>query len=436
MDEAIVDGRPVAEPDAPTADATEVFPKRRTMADGPLINIGWFGTGLALLVAEMPFKVLLREKLGLSAEAVAGFLLVAMIPIYIKPFAGILSDAVPLFGTRRRSYLLAGLLLGGLFYLLLSLVPKNYYTLMVTYIGLSTFLTVTSTVLGGLMVEVGKRDHTTGRLSAQRQGITRVVGVISGPLAGWLAGRDFLFTSLICGGLYFALAPLYWRYLREPADSRVNADALRELGRQCRVLFTSRTLWSAAGLVILVIASPGFETALLYHQMDHLHFSKQFIGTLEMIKAIFAMVGALIYGLACTRMNLRKLLTISILLHSTMTLWYLLYHTPLSAMIITAVESATLVIALLPLYDLAARATPRGSEALGYSVMMSVWNFTKNFSDFLGSALYTRFDMGFGKLVWVNSATTALVLLAVPFLPAILMDRKDGDAESHGLGSH
>jgi hypothetical protein len=105
-------------------------------------------------------------------------------------------------------------------------------------------------------------------------------------------------------------------------------------------------------------------------------------------------------------------------------------------MVITAIESATLAIALLPLYDLAARATPRGSEALGYSVMMSVWNFTKNMSDLLGSAIYSRFGERMTELVWVNSVTTALVLIAVPFLPSVLMDRKDGDADGHGLGSH
>lgn len=410
------------------------LPKRRVIPEGTLVNIGWFGTGLALLVAELPFKILLKEELHLSAESVAGFLFISHIPIYIKPFAGMLSDAVPLFGTRRRSYLLAGLLLAGLFYLLLALVPRNYTWLLCIYLGLSVFLTVTSTVLGGLMVEVGKRDRTTGRLSAQRLGITRVVGVISGPLAGWLAGKTFLLTSIICGGLYFALLPLYWFFLREPRDARVNSDAMREVARQARTLVRSRTLWAAAGLVILVVAAPGFETALLYYQTDRLGFSKQFVGTLEMVKAIFAMVGALIYGLACSRMNLRALLGWSIVIHAVLTLFYLAYRTPVSALIITGVESATLAIALLPLYDLAARATPRGSEALGYSVMMSVWNFTKQGSDFLGSSLYSRFGLSFNELVWVNAGTTALVLIAVPFLPAVLMDRKDGDAEALSVG--
>ena len=110
-----------------------------------------------------------------------------------------------------------------------------------------------------------------------------------------------------------------------------------------------------------------------------------------------------------------------------LTLLYLFYRSHTSAMIIAGIESATLTLALLPLYDLSARATPVGSEALGYSVMMSVWNLTKNVSDWLGAALYSKFGLTFNELIWVNSGTTLLVLIAVPFLPSVLMDSKDGD---------
>ena len=86
----------------------------------------------------------------------------------------------------------------------------------------------------------------------------------------------------------------------------------------------------------------------------------------------------------------------------------------------------TNVLALLPLYDLAARATPRGSEALGYSLMMSVWNFTHAMSDWAGSWMFQHWHLHFHQLVWINAATTILVLFAVPFLPRVLMDWREG----------
>ena len=92
-------------------------------------------------------------------------------------------------------------------------------------------------------------------------------------------------------------------------------------------------------------------------------------------------------------------------------------------------EGVTQTLAVLPVYDLAARGTPKGSEALGYSVMMSVWNLTNSLSDWTGSFLFTRFGLTFAHLVWLNAGTTALVLLVVPFLPPTLLEQKDAPRE-------
>ena len=44
-----------------------------------------------------------------------------------------------------------------------------------------------------------------------------------------------------------------------------------------------------------------------------------------------------------------------------------------------------------------------------------------------GAYLYDRFHLTFMNLVWLNAGTTILVLVAVPFLPAVLMRGRDGD---------
>src|SRR2546430_14113907 len=76
--------------------------------------------------------------------------------------------------------------------------------------------------------------------------------------------------------------------------------------------------------------------------------------------------------------------------------------------------------------DLAARATPRGSEGLGFALMMSVRNAALAVSDIFGSWLIERHQVSFFSLVWLNAGTTALVLLAVPFLPRGVVCRGGG----------
>ena len=65
-------------------------------------------------------------------------------------------------------------------------------------------------------------------------------------------------------------------------------------------------------------------------------------------------------------------------------------------------------IAVLPLFDLASRATPKGSESFGFALMMSVRNVTLiAISDVFGSYLYDKMHWPFLHLVWLNAGTTA-----------------------------
>src|SRR5579862_5693647 len=73
-----------------------------------LLAMGWLVTNLALSIADLPLKYLLKDSLRLNAAAVAAFFALGNFTNYIKPIAGLFTDSVPLLGTRRRHYLLVG----------------------------------------------------------------------------------------------------------------------------------------------------------------------------------------------------------------------------------------------------------------------------------------------------------------------------------------
>jgi predicted MFS family arabinose efflux permease len=397
-----------------------------------LVGLGWLGSGIALGILNYPLNFLLKDELRLDATHLSLFLTLGNIPTYLKPLLGILSDAVPLFGTRRRHYLIVGCLLSMVFFVALALVPRAFGVLLATHFSLTVQLVLVSAVMGGLMVDVGKRHRATGRLTAQRVGINRFVDLFAGVAGANLAKLPLLYPMTLCAAMYAALTAMYVTRFREPKQATVAAEVPQEAARQFRVMMQSRTLWSAAGLVALVIAAPGFGTAMLFYQTDTLHFSKAFLGWLALVNGLFGIAGALLYGRLCRRFALRRLLRSSILIHGLGTLFYLGYRTPGSALAITALEGVAQTLAILPLYDLAARATPKRSAALAYSVMMSVWNLTASLSNLFGSWLYDHFRLTIMELVWLNAGTTLLVLFAVPLLPAVLMDAKEGEAEGQG----
>ncbi len=390
-----------------------------------LLAVGWLGTNVAYAIAGLPFQLLLKNQLKLSAPEISAFMFWAVSLNYIKPLAGILTDSVPLFGTRRRSYLLISLTLCGLGWFLLSVVPRRYGLLLATYFLMYAMVVFISTTLGGVMVEVGTRFRIAGRLTAQRIAMFKAGALFGSPLGGYLATRPFVLTASIVAGLHFMLIPFVFLRLKESRNARIKHEVWKDAGDQLRGLVKNRTLLIAALMICLIAIAPGFNTPLLFYQTDTLKFDPQFLGYLAFIHAAFGFSAAVIYRWACMRLPLKTLIVWSIIIHAVGTLFYLGYRSPGSAIVITALEGIAQTLALLPVYDIAARATPRGSEALGYSIMMSAWNLTNGLSDWTGSVMYSVFNLTFQNLVWINSATTLLALIAVPLLPALLLKQSD-----------
>jgi len=197
-------------------------------------------------------------------------------------------------------------------------------------------------------------------------------------------------------------------------------------------------------MLFLVYTVPGLNTALTFRQSDDLQFSEEFIGTLTSTEAAAGLLFALVYAGVCGRFNLRTLLVAGIGLNAAFTLLFLGYdldtatavHKVLSIMdephewfvLVHGVIGALVVVSELALMDLAVRSTPRGCEALGFALMMSIRNFGISMSDVIGSKMMEQGGFTFNQLVWINACTTLVILLFVPMLPKALVLKKEGEA--------
>jgi len=77
------------------------FQSRDARRLGLLFAVVYFAQGMVYLPDQV-LAIVLKER-GLSAGQLAAFTWITTIPWFIKPVYGLLSDFVPLFGTRRRS---------------------------------------------------------------------------------------------------------------------------------------------------------------------------------------------------------------------------------------------------------------------------------------------------------------------------------------------
>ena len=84
-------------------------------------------------------------------------------------------------------------------------------------------------------------------------------------------------------------------------------------------------------------------------------------------------------------------------------------------------------LAELALMDLAVRATPAGSEGMGFSLMMSVRNLALFGTDWFGSKLLDLYHLSFNPLVFANAATTLITVPLVFLLPRLIVGRRDAE---------
>jgi predicted MFS family arabinose efflux permease len=391
-----------------------------------LIGAGVFATTMSQpAVLRLPFQNFLKADLHASRQAMASFFALSTLAWYFKPLAGIFTDSVPLFGTRRKHYLILSAVIAGALYLVVGVVPRTYISVLIAMIAVNCMLVIGSTVVGGLIVEIGNRERATGRLNSSRYVVMNACTLIGGPLGGFLAARAFGLTTIAGAVIALSIVPFAWFMLKEPPVTHTNSQAWINAKAQFRTLMKSKTLWSAAGLLFLVYIAPGFSTPLYYFQTDTLKLSQQFIGTLILLAGAFGIVGAFIYSVMCKKLNLRTLLYISIIINVLGTMTYLFYRSGTAAAFIESQNGLIGTVAELALMDLAARATPKGSEGLGFALMMSVRNGGQAISDIFGSWLIDQHHVTFFKLVWLNAGTTALILFVIPFLPRLLTDRSD-----------
>ena len=457
-----------------------------------LVGIGAFVTTFTQqrVLGNYPTLFLLKDHLHFSKEQVSEFFLWATFAWNLKPLAGVLTDAFPVFGYRRRLYMLFGAVVAGLSWLALT-ASTNDYSLFLTFsILLNIGMVFTSTSVGGLQVEAGHTYSIPGRITALRQ-IVASISYIAGPLlGGWLAAKAFGWTSGFSAAVLLGLAvyvftsyqehkvappqPVSDELLARPvyqppvtimvgilaigaaatwcvmnagfanigyslyallvmvflvlalAMTKVRNPVLHKAQGQLSQILQSRTLWLAAFMLFLAYTVPGLATALTYRQSDELKFSESFIGQLSSIEGGASLVFAFIYAAICSKFNLRTLLMGAILGNAAATLLFL-YYSQDTAILVHGLTGAMTSMSELALMDLAVRSTPRGCEALGFSLMMSIRNFGISLSDVLGSKLMDQFHFSFDRLVWVNAGITVLILLFIPLLPKIVMLKKEGE---------
>jgi len=386
------------------------------------------GLGQVVGLISQPLNYYLKEVQGWTPVQITAFVTFFNLPWIIKPLYGLISDFLPLFGYRRKSYLLiANIAAIGAFLWATQLTAPSelFVALMITAYAMA----ISSTLCGAVLVENGQRLHESGTFVNQQWLWANVAIMAAAIVGGQLVQHLTPATALHTGAAIVAVAPLAvvfgTLFLVREQKVAVNVQGMKSTFNGLRTSFRRRELWIVTIFVFLYYFSPGLTTPLYFHMTDDLKFSQAYIGILNSITAAGWVVGALLYRRCYGGLTLRTLLNVSIALGTAATAAYLFLYNESSAAIIFFCAGFAAMLATVATVTLAADYCPPRAEGFAFAVLMSVINLATAAADNVGSYLYTHiFNSSLQPLVVISAAFTAFAFVLVPLLR--LGDKRQG----------
>ncbi len=383
-------------------------------------------------LARLAVSFFMKDELGLSPAQVSALVGIAAIPWMVKPLFGFLSDGLPIFGYRRRPYLILSGLLGAVAWLLMATVVHSAWAATAAMVLSSLAIAVSDVIVDSLVVERARTESTSdaGSLQALCWGASAVGGLITAYFSGFLLQRFTPHTIFAITATFPLIVSLVAGLINETKVTQPTEwSAIWGQVRQLRQTVTQKSIWLPTAFLFLWQATPTAESAFFFFTTNELGFTPEFLGRVRLVTSIASLVGIWMFQRFFRTVSFRKLFgwttVISTVLGMTMLLlvthanraigiddhWFSLGD----SLILTVMGQ----IAYMPVLVLAARLCPPGVEATLFALLMSITNLAALLSYEFGAVLMHLLGVtennftNLGLLVVITNLST---LLPLPFL--------------------
>jgi Na+/melibiose symporter-like transporter len=375
---------------------------------------------------SQPIKSLLRNW-GYPAASAAWFIAILSLAWSIKPLYGLLTDFVPLAGTRRRGYLLLTTAVAAVSIATAYVLPldaSSFTLLLLVLLPSSVAIAFSDVVIDAMMIEAGQRTASTGRFQSIQWSCMYAATIATGVIGGWLSQWGLQQTGFLIAGLSCAVSLIaVWMLVREKpragGPSKLSAPlVLGEMKKTVR----QPGLLAIGAFLFLWNFNPFSATVLYFYSIQSLQFSEQFVGALTSWHAAGLLGGSIFYGLVCRRISLPWLIHGSIVTGILATLAYWLYVDATSGIAVSIIAGVVYAAGTLGQLDLAARICRPETAGTTFALLMSLTNLSAALSQGVGGSMYDGLvehrghAFAFQALVAAGALSTAACWLLMPFI--------------------
>ena len=389
-------------------------------------------------LARLAVSFFLKDDLGLTPAEVAALTGITALPWIIKPLFGFLSDGLPIFGYRRRPYLILSGLLGSVSWLALATLVDNALAATVVILLTSLSVAISDVIVDSLIVERAREESLSqsGSLQSLSWGASALGGLLTAYFSGLLLQHltsNQVFEITATFPLIVSLVA--WVITEEKVtpdgkeDGTIKISPVKRQIKQLWGAVKQKQVWLPIAFLFTWQATPTADSAFFFFSTNELGFEPEFLGRVRLVTSFASLVGIFLFQRYLKTVPFRKILGWSTVIAAAlgMTTLLLVTHTNRAlgiddhwfslgdSLILTVVGQIT----WMPVLVLSARLCPKGVEATLFALLMSIWNLSGLLSHELGALLTAWLgvtESNFDQLWLLVIITNLSTLLPLPFL--------------------
>jgi MFS family permease len=382
----------------------------------------------------IPISFFLKNKLHLTAEELADFLLVAAIPTYLSFAFGYIRDIWSPFGMGDRGFMLLFGASAASLYVFFAFTPVSFGMLLIANMLLATSCLFVASAQNGLASTIGQQHALSGQISAIGNIFTSIPNIAALLLGGSISSllesenAEQAVRMLFLGGAaIMALVAAYATLRPRSVFDNLSAErvAAVEPVKDIRRLVRHWPFYPALLIWSLWCFAPGGETSLQYYLQNTLHASDAEWGQWNAISEASYVPTFIVFGLLCRRFPLKSLLFWGTVIAVPQMVPILLVHSVTTALIAAVAMGLMGGIATAAYIDLIIRSCPRGLQGTMLMTSGALTVIVSRFGDVLGTFLYQQYG-GFTVCVVAITVVYALILPTLMLIPRDLIVTADG----------
>ena len=408
-----------------------------------------FNSGLSHL-SDLAINYYFKDTFHIEPDYYSKILAIIHLPHILKPLFGLFSDIFPIFGYKRKIYILIVGFVSTILLLLLSYLKINFIKSIIFLTLIDLCISFSTVLSQAIFIELGKNNLDKDKELLSMFYILKNCGLIlSSYLKGYLIEKfsiktvfgihGFLEVLIIISG--FILIEEKIGKKNENLDEKSNENNKNKANIYDLINFIKKNEFILPFLFVIFFSSvPLYNETMFYYSSNVLKLTPNNFGIIYAIQNVLNLILILNYkkyfknskfkfNIVISRLLLFLFLIPNYFLVKNLTQnyvdnFYVVLFTNSSVFILTTLCN-------LPVFNLAANLCPKNLEGTIFAFFMAGLNLGKFFSNFFSSSLTTYFNIknnnfeNMHKLVLTANFLLFVPLILLLFIPDYYFNKKE-----------